>query len=313
MRISEAFRTAEIKDVPKVRSVPKSTKQSPEESSTEAERSKPKRKSEKAVPGKTAEKPSRRARKKAIQILKQALAEPIDSAPGKKAEERSKQALAKSIDSAPGKSAIKRSKRSKRTQADSVELAHDGVTEDTTPLQPQTAKESPTGIEASTGKTEETSRAEGKEANGNASAGSAAGRQSAIAQKLDDIMDVLQPSKDPKKPAESAEKAYGMEKISTGARLKGVAAFIFNALQNRGESPATTPNADARIVHFGSKLLATPTEKSDDDSQPLDQSKVIIHISSDGALKSDRFWQLQILLKKAVRKDVWNSSFRPSL
>ena len=314
MQISEALRTAEeTKDVPKVRSVPKSIKQSPEESSTPAERSEPKRKSEKAVSGKTAKKPSRRARKNPLHILKQALAEPIDSAPGKKAEERSKQALAKSIDSAPGKTAIKRSKRSKRMQADSVEIAHDGVTEGTTPSQPQTAKESPTVIEASTGKTEETSRAEGKEANGNASAGSAAGRQSAIAQKLDDIMDILQPSKDPKEPAKSAEKAYGMENISTGARLKRVVASIFNALQNSGGSPATTPNADARIVHFGSKLLAPPTENSDDHSQPLDQSKVITHISSDGALKSDRFWQLQILFKKAVKEDVWNSFFRPSL
>ena len=291
MQVSEASRTAEeIKDVPKVRSVPKSTKQSPEESSTQAERSERKRKSEKAVPGKTAKKPSRRARKKAIQTLKQALAEPIDSAPGNKAKERSK-----------------------RRQAESVEIAQDEVAEGTTPSQPQTTKESPTGIEASTGKIEETSRAEGKEANGNASAGSASGRQSAIAQKLDDIMDILQPSKDPKKPAKSAEKAYGMEKLSTDTRLKKGVASIFNALQNRGGSPATTPKADARIVHLGSKLLAPLTEKSDDHSQPLDQSKAIIHISSDGALKTDRFWQLQILLKKAPRNDVWNSSFRLSL
>ena len=309
MQVSEALRTAEeIMDVPKARSVPKPTQQSPEESSTQAERSEPKRESEKAVPGKTAKQPSRRVRKKAIQTLKQAVAEPVNSASGKKAKERSKQALAQLIDSVPGKSAIKRSERSKRRQAESVDIAQNEVAEGTTPMQPQTAQESPTGIEASIGKTEETSRAEGKEANGNASAGNASGRQSAIAQILDNIMDILKPSKDPKKPAKSAEKAYWMEKISTDNRLERVVASIFNALRNSGGSPATTPKADSRIVQFGSKLLAPITEKSDDHSRSLDQSKVNIHISSEGALKTDRFWQLQILLKK-----VWNASFRPSL
>lgn len=309
MQVSEALRTAEeIMDVPKVRSVPKPTQQSPEESSTQAERPEPTRKSEKAVPGKTTKKPSRRVRKKAIQTLKQAVAEPVNSASGNKAKERSKQALARLIDSVPGKSAIKRSERSKRRQAESVDTAQNEVAEGTTPTQPQTAQESPTGIEASIGKTEETSRAEGKEANGNASAGNASGRRSAIAQILDDIKDILKPSKDSKKPAKSAEKADGMEKISTDTRLERVVASIFDALRNSGGSPATTPKADARIVHFGSKLLAPIMEKSDDHSRSLDQSKVIIHISSEGALKTDRFWQLQILLKK-----VWNSSFRPSL
>lgn len=312
MQVSEALRTAEeIMDVPKVRSVPKPTQQSPEESSTQAERSEPKRESEKAVPGKTAKKPSRRVRKKAIQTLKQAVAEPVNSASGKKAKERSKQALAQLIDSVPGKSAIKRSERSERSKrrlAESVDIAQHEVAEGTTPMQPQTAQESPTGIEASIGKTEETSRAEGKEANGNASAGNASGRQSAIAQILDDIMNILKPSKDPKKPAKSAEKAYGIEKISTDTRLERIVASIFNALRNSGGSSATTPKADSRIVHFGSKPLAPITEKSDDHSRSLDQSKVIIHISSEGALKTDRFWQLQILLKK-----VWNPSFRPSL
>ena len=288
MQVSEALKGAEeVKDVPKVRTVPKSTKQSPAESFIRAEGSERKRKLEKAVPGKTGLKPSKRARKKAIQPLKQALAEPIDSAPGKKAKERSKQALAEPIDSAPGKKVIK---RSKRRQAESVDIAQNEVAEGTTSTQSQTADESPIGIETSTGNTEETSGAEGKEANGNASAGNVSGRQNAVAQKLANIMDILEPSKDPKEPAKLVEKAYGMEKISTDTGLNRIVASIFNKLQNRGGyqaiTPSITPKAEARIVHFGSQLLAPLTEKSDDDSQPLNQSKVIIHISSDGAIES---------------------------
>ena len=185
----------------------------------------------------------------------------------------------KSEKAALGKKAIE---RSKQMQAKPIDLGQDKFAEIATST-PQKREESPTSIKASTEKVGETSGAEGKEANHEDSTRSVSDKQGAIAQKLDDIMDILESSKRKRrrlqKLVKSARMARGTKAKSKETELKSGALAILNDLHNR--RTLLDPNsrkADAQISHSSSQLLAPPKATSGETSRSLDQSKVAPHL-----------------------------------
>ena len=152
--------------------------------------------------------------------------------------------------------------RSKQAQAKLVDLAKTEVARIATSTKPQAAAQLPTDIEAS--------GAEDQKANKNDSAGKASKKQRAISQKLDDIMNILDTSKDAKKSEDSAElvkRAGEMETKSTDIELQRVVTAVLKELQNRGGGSLDNDRRNA---------IALLKSNSEDTSQ---SSKVVIHIS----------------------------------
>ena len=159
--------------------------------------------------------------------------------------------------------------RSKQAQAKLIDLAHTEVARIATSTKSQAAAQLPTDIEAP--------GAENQKVSDNDSAGKASSKQRAISQKLDDIMNILDTSKDAKKPEnlpELAERAGEMETRSTDIELQKVVTAVLKELQNRGGGSLDKGHRNAIA------LLKSPSE---DTSR---SSKVLIHISFDDAIEN---------------------------
>ena len=152
--------------------------------------------------------------------------------------------------------------RSKQAQAKLIDLAHIEVARIATSTKSQATAQVPADIEAS--------GAEDQKANRNDSVGKDSNKQRAISQKLDDIMNILDTSKDAKKSEDSAElvkRAGEMETKSTDIELQRVVTAVLKELQNRGGGSLDNDRRNA---------IALLKSNSEDTSQ---SSKVVIHIS----------------------------------
>lgn len=221
---------------------------------------------------------------------------------------------------APGKKAVKRSKQTKQTkqtkqsQAKPKEVPPIEVAEITTFTEPQTAEELSTLIEASARKGQKTLGAEGKEASDNESKGSVPSEQTATAQKLDDILDILESSKGPKKPEKQVKVAHKVKPSSTDTKRKAAVVTTLNKRQKSGQRPDVDPDkAAAMISSYSDQLLAHLKANPEETFGSLYQLRVILQILAD-ALKTNHLSQAQMLHKKLLRgsvllKDrVWNSA-----
>ena len=159
--------------------------------------------------------------------------------------------------------------RSKQAQAKLIDLAHTEVERIATPMKSQAAAQLPTDIEAS--------GAEDQKLKDNDSTGKNSGKQRAISQKLDDIMNILDTSKDGKKPenpAELAKRPGEMETRSTDIELQRVVTAVLKELQNRGGGSLDKDHRDAIALL---KSTSEGTSRS---------SKVVTHISFNDAIEN---------------------------
>ena len=159
--------------------------------------------------------------------------------------------------------------RSKQAQAKLIDLAHTVVARIATSTKSQAAARLPTDIKAS--------GAEDQKDNDNASAGKAPSKQRAISQKLDDIMNIIDTSKEAKKSENSAnlvKRAGEMETRSTDNELQRVVTAVLKELQNRGGISLDKDHRNAVAL-----LKSTPEDTSR-------SSKVVIHISFNDAIEN---------------------------
>ena len=172
--------------------------------------------------------------------------------------------------------------RLQQKQAKTIDSPHNEAVRKVKPRTSQATANSPTKIEASAGEKLDISKTGDQEASSNDSARNSPGRQSAIAQKLDDIMDVLETSKDPKKsgkPVEALQGTSGMETKSADTELQRVVRAILEELQDRRESSDKPPhNAAAATSHSRRGHLAPLKPISEE------VSLVAIHISFDNPM-----------------------------
>ena len=191
-------------------------------------------------------------------------------------------------------------KKFEEKQAKSVDVPLNEVAEITTSTEPQIAEEQSTDIEASLGKTQGTLAAEGKEANDNDSKGNIPTGQGETAQKLDDIMDILESSKTKKRlkaPMKAARKAKKPLKTrkppetpvkvirkakegSTGTKKEAARVATLNKGQKSKESSdEDSRKVAAMIESYSSQLLAHLKANPEEASGSLYQVKVSLHIS----------------------------------
>ncbi len=193
-------------------------------------------------------------------------------------------------------------KGSKQKQAKPVDVLLNEVAEITTSTEPQTAEEPSTDIEASVGKTQGTLTADGKKGNDNNSKGNVPTEQGETAQKLDDIMEILESSKKKKKlkpPMKAARKAKKplknrkkpeapvkvFRKAKEGSTdTKKEAAGV--ATLNKNHKSEENLDEDSRkvaamIESYSSQLLAHLKANPEEASGSLYQLEVSLHISSD--------------------------------
>lgn len=190
----------------------------------------------------------------------------------------------KSEKAALGKKATKRSKRSKKTKAKPTGVHLSEAAEITTPTEPQTAEESTISIEASAGKSQETLGAEDKEVNDSENKGNVPGEQMATAQKLHDIMGILESSKNRKNPQNSVKVARKAKASSTDTKRKAAIVAMLNELQESGVRPRVDADkAAAMIAYYSRQLLAHLKANPNETPESLRQIKVILHISCDAA------------------------------
>ena len=169
-------------------------------------------------------------------------------------------------------------KRSKQKEAKAIEVPLNEVAEIATAAEPQTAEESSTSIEASAKQGRGTPRAKLKEANDNDSKGNIAGAQMTTAEKLDDIMDILDSSKNQKQPGSPVNV---IRKIVPSVKIQPAVLAALNELQNKEESPDVNPAKAAAITAYYSRqilahLKANPREMSGS----IHHLKVNLHIAS---------------------------------
>ena len=193
----------------------------------------------------------------------------------KKLTARAKRKRERKIDKvALSKKAIK---RSKQKEIKAMEVPLNEVAKITTATQPQAADALLTNIEASARQDGETPGVQLKEANDNDSKGDFSGTQMTTAQKLDDIMDILESSKNQKM---SGNPVKMIRKVPPSAKSQEppiVAAL--NELENNGESPDVNPGkVSAMWAHYSRQLLAHLKVNPEETSESLHQLRVIIHI-----------------------------------
>lgn len=182
----------------------------------------------------------------------------------------------KSEKAALGKKATKRSKRSKKTKAKPTGVHLSEAAEITTPTEPQTAEESTISIEASAGKSQETLGAEDKEVNDSENKGNVPGEQMATAQKLHDIMGILESSKNRKNPQNSVKVARKAKASSTDTKRKAAIVAMLNELQESGVRPRVDADkAAAMIAYYSRQLLAHLKANPNETPESLRQIKIL--------------------------------------
>ena len=182
----------------------------------------------------------------------------------------------KLIKAALDRKTMKAMKRSKGRKAKPRDVPLNEVAETTTSTDPHIAEESSTNIEASAGKSQETLAADGKEANDNDSECNVP-----TAQKLDDTMDILEISKNRKKPETPVKAVPKTRKASTNTKKKAVETTTIKKNQKSGESPdADSRKTAAMIASYSSQLLAHLKANPEETSKSLYHLKVVLYISS---------------------------------
>ena len=228
MLVMQASQTPKAADkngeVLKARSVPGSTKH------TRAEKSEQSQKSEKAALSKATK------AKKATKATK-----------AKKATKATKAA-----ESAKAAEATKVSKVSKQTKAKAREVQLNEIAEISTSTEPKAAEELSTSIGASAGESQKTLGAEGKETNDSDSKGKVLGEQMATAQKVHDILGILEHSKsrkDPVNPVKVARKAIPSLNVQKATEM--IAYYSEQLLAHLKANPKETPESlqQMKVVH----------------------------------------------------------------
>lgn len=193
---------------------------------------------------------------------------------GKKLTARAKRKRKQKLDKvALSKKAIK---RSKLKEAKAMEVPLNEVAEITRAPQPQTADELSKIIEASARQDRETPGAQLEEANDNDSRGDFPGTQMTTAQKLEDIMDILESSKNQETSANPVKVMRKVVPTAKGQEAAIVAAL--NELRNKGESPdVNSGHAAAIIAHYSKQLLAHLKANPEETSESLHQLRVDLH------------------------------------
>lgn len=166
----------------------------------------------------------------------------------------------------------KATKRSKRKGANSVEVQSNEVTESTNSTETQIAAEPPTSIEIPAEKVQESQGAQDKEFIETERVGNVLGEQTTTAQKLDDIVDVLESPKNQKKAAKAVKLARKSNPLSKGIKRK--AAIV-------PKPDVSSGKAAALIRKISSQLLARLKAYPNDTSGSLQELKVSFHISCD--------------------------------
>lgn len=165
-------------------------------------------------------------------------------------------------------------KRSKDKEAKAMGVCLNEVAEITPPTQPQIADELSTSVEASARQGGETSGVQLKEASDNDIKGGFPGTQMTTAQKLDDIMDILESSKSQDM---SGNPVKVIRKVLPSANSQDAAIVAaLNELQNDGESPDVNPGkAAAMWTHYSRQLMAHLKANPEETSESLHQLRVI--------------------------------------
>ena len=120
-------------------------------------------------------------------------------------------------------------------------------------------------------------RSKFKEANDDDSKGNFAGAQMTTAEKLDDIMDILDSSKNQKQPESPVNV---IRKIVPSVKSQPAVLAALNELQNTGESPDADPAKTAAVLYYSRQILAHLKENPHEMSASIHQLKVILHIPS---------------------------------
>ena len=174
----------------------------------------------------------------------------------------------------------KRSQQSEREQAKSIGVPLDEVAEITTSTESQTAEEPLTSIEASTKRGQETIEAESKEADDNDSNGKSPGEQTPAAEKIDDIIKILNSSKKPKGTAKSVAKRRKAIPSSTLSKRKAAEVSSLNGLPSSGERQnSDLLSAAATIARFNGQLLAHLKANPEKSPRSLRELKVVLQLS----------------------------------
>ena len=147
----------------------------------------------------------------------------------------------------------KAKKQSKKLKAKPKEALQNDIAEIATSEQLQRAEGSPTNIESSVKRSQETSRAGGMESNDRYRDGTdnVQGEQTVTKQKLDDIMDILESSKNLKKPDRTLN--VGTKDSSTSIKMKEAVVATLSEFQNKGTPfVVNSRSADSIISRYSS-------------------------------------------------------------
>ena len=151
----------------------------------------------------------------------------------------------------------------------------------TTSTKSQTAEEVSRDTSAIAGPSLEAQKVNAEESSGDDGKGIVQGEQTTTAQKLDDIMKILDPEKQtvPKLPQKTAKVARKAKASSKDTRQKKAVVAAFNELKNGGDrQDARHRRAVSVIRNHTSKLLAHLRANPKKTSEPLHQLEVLIQI-----------------------------------
>ena len=167
-------------------------------------------------------------------------------------------------------------KRSKQKVPKSMEVSLSEVAEITRATEPHTAEKSSTSIEASARQGRKRPGAKPKEVNEDDSKVNILGAQMSTAEKLDDIMDILDSSNNQKMPGSPVKV---IRKIVPSTKSETAVMAALNELQNYGEIPEVSPaRATAILAHFSRQVLAHLQTNPGKSSGSVHQLRVNVHL-----------------------------------
>lgn len=198
-------------------------------------------------------------------------------------------------------------KRITQPRVKPMKVPPDEVTETTKPATPQNAEEPSTSVEASAGKSQGTLGAEGNESIGKDSKGNVSGGQTATAQKLDDIMKILESSKNRGMPEHPLNVGRKAKSSSTDTNRKAKVVATLKKLQSSGERPAVKSRKAAAIIsYYSTQLLAYLKAKPEEMTDSLRQLRELHK-----KLSGENVWNTTLLTGPLVRR--LTNSLTPSI
>lgn len=162
-----------------------------------------------------------------------------------------------------GKAALgkKTVKRSKQPQVKQMEVPPNEVAQTTKLRAPQNAEQASKNVKASGRNSQGTTRAEG-----NVSEGNVAGGQTATAQKLDDIMKILESPKNQGTPEHQVHMGQKAKPSSTATKRKAEVVATLKKLQSSGKRPALKSHKAAAIIAYHSNQLLAYLKKNHEET-----------------------------------------------